>query len=58
MKISRNTENLLSDCFLLLSTISRKKFQKDELETYQHICSFSDKICPLHYHKRAELKQS
>ena len=36
--------------FLFLSAISHKKCRKGEFETYQHICNFSDKICPLHHH--------
>ena len=30
--------------------ISHKKWYKGEFEVDQHICNFSDKICPLHYH--------
>ena len=36
---------------LILSTISHKKWHKDEFEAYQHTCHFSDKTCPLHYHR-------
>ena len=42
--------------FLNLSTISHKKWHKYELETYQHICNFSDKIRPLHRHIKSSLK--
>ena len=51
LKISSNGENVLSDFFLFLSTISHKKWHKDEFETYQHTCNFSDKIWPLLYHR-------
>ena len=37
--------------FLFLSTISHKKWHKDEFETHQHTCNFSGKICPLLYHR-------
>ena len=33
------------------STISHKKWHKDEFETYQYTCNLSDKICPSHYHR-------
>ena len=36
---------------MFISTISHKKCHKDEFETYQHTCNFSDKIFPLHYHR-------
>ena len=36
---------------LILSTISHKKWHKDEFEAYQYTCNFSDKISPLHYHR-------
>ena len=55
--ISVNNENIKQwrKCavwfFLFLSTISHKKWHKDEFETYQHTCNFSDKICPLLYHR-------
>ena len=35
----------------ILSTISHKKWYKDEFEAYQHTCNFSNKICPLHFHR-------
>ena len=35
----------------ILSTISHKKWHKDEFEAYQHTCNFSDKIFPAHYHR-------
>ena len=38
--------------FLFSITISQKKWHKDEFETYQDTCSFSEKIFPLHYHRR------
>ena len=44
----RTLENSLHP---ILSTISRKKWHKDEFEAYQHTCNFSDKIFHLHHHR-------
>ena len=42
----------------ILSTISHKKWDKDEFEAYQDTCNFSDKIFPLQYHRhiKSDLK--